>query len=261
MIDENIAVIDIDPFQWGNLLQWLQEQAVLYVCYEKTGLPIFAYHTRLGCVSIKLVISNDRIEEEAKELAGQYQVDTVILFTPETLRDFFDTIQASVSLEFDWDEYMFRALACLLGDFRDKIHVVGDRFSIITGARGLCERLKTEGECVCFFGAFDGEDLWTSLLLFIRHGRITVLTTLDSIVPEATQGIRWQTESREIARKVVLHFNAPTVGALMTKECLKGVIVASDKERYLLEEAKRGSLTLFPSPDEFASFFFGEGDE
>ena len=266
MLHENPLMADIDVDHWRNLQTLLVRSAKasrrIIVIHEKGEILKFVHSKREEIVRNVDRVNDAQADAERIYRANADKVDFVAVFERNAFDQYFAGIQEGWHYGEDLDVFVHRTYA-MLDDFADGIATypgparsqlglqwrIGARYEDVEAA---VQRFITP-ESTLLAGVFEGDELWTTLVLhFDADRRADVVTTVDPSQIEATgreavieAAIAWADDRYGRCDLAVFFADVATARAMLT---------ASDKLAAGREAAARGELIVSRAPAALTGF-------
>lgn len=266
MLHENPLMVDIDVDHWRNLQSLLVTSAKtrrrIVVIHEDGEILKFVHSRREPIV--RNVERIDDAQEAAERIyrANADKVDFVVVYERDAFDQYFAGVQEGWHYGEDLDSYVHRTYA-MLDDFADGIATypgparsqlglqwhVGARYEDVQAA----VQHFVAPESTLLAGVFDGDTLWTTLVLhFDADRRADVVTTVDPSQIEATG--REAVIEAAIAWAEERYGRCDLAAFLADADTARALLAASDKLAAGRDAVARGSLILSRVPASLAGF-------
>ncbi len=263
MLDEQVAIVDVDPFQWRRLWEAIFPagameiypgaggKGFIFVLHDQ-GRVLKAVHTVRGRLPIAQV---DDARALAEELAREYEADQVLIAEKGALQRFWDQAQLQADPALDWDEYVM-----LVNRMRREteglvVHPPEPAVPISPEQVSALAKWLFPGEGYLTFAVFEGNQPWTSALLGFNRGRIVTISTLDALEPLGLQIQDWRRDYPQIAALTERKFYRPVVlGVYMDLPTFQQVVQAEDQGQALVQAVLAGRVIVDPCPEQLSTF-------
>jgi hypothetical protein len=252
---------DIDVNHWRNLQVLLLESAKqkrrIILIHEDGKLLKFVHSHREDIVRSVDRVDQPREVAEKVYRANPGKADFVAVFERRAFDRYFGRIQDTWNPDEDLDEYVHRMYA-MIDEYPDGIVTYPGPASAVLGLQwrlgASYEEVKAAvgqlpAESTAAFGVFEGNTLWTTLILgFDKDRRAKVVTTVDP------SQLAFAATRRDIARNVVewtnRHYPPCSLGLFMGRESARLFLASRDKGKTLSEI--RNDLICDPVPASLA---------
>lgn len=193
MLHENPLMADIDVNHWRNLqgllLESAKEKRRIILIHEDGEILKFVHSERMEIVKSVDQIDNPHVAAEKVYRDNAELVDFVAVFERRAFDTFFGAVQDTWRADEDLDEFVHRTYA-MMDEYPDGIvtypgparTTLGLQWRLGTSYEDIKSAVKkfVPPRSSVVFGVFEGEALWTTLVLgFDENQRINVVTTVD----------------------------------------------------------------------------------
>jgi len=250
MIAGQILMADIDARQWINLIELLRpphrEPAPFLVCLLDGERCLKAWHSRRGVLWGFAFPGPDHWEE----IRRQYEVDFILALPRGALQEIFHAGQSRVETFDNYVRQLFNLIEGLGAALEQYAFWHPKRpFKLNLPSYEKIEktfrRLWPDHSTVGLF-VFDGEAIFTSVILGKENGEVPLFTTLDAFGSETPPP--GERGARRIAELIAGHF-APLHTALFIQlSTLREMRAGAKPLSFLQLSEKRGRATLYPKP-------------
>jgi hypothetical protein len=254
MLHEDPLMLDIDVVHWRNVQSLVLDSAKarrrIIVIHEDGEILKFVHSDREA-----IVTTVDRVDDPHAVAERVYRdnkdlVDFVAVFERRAFDEYFGRFQGTWRADEDLDAFVHRTYA-LLDEYRDGIVTypgparnvlglqwrLGATYEQVTAA---VERYVPPSSTVVF-GVFDGDALWTTLVLgFDADLRADVVTTVDPSVLTVERGRAAIAE--EIVAWVGERYRTCSLALFTSRDGARAFLDAPDKLAALAELQERGDL-------------------
>lgn len=199
MLHQNVLMKDIDLDHWRNLqallLDSAKERRRIVVIHEDGEVLKLVHSERLSVVGAVSRVAEPHTLAEQLYRNNRESVDFVVVFERRAFDEYFGKFQGTWSPAEDLDEYVHRSYA-LLDEYPQGIvtwpepprRTLGLQWRLGSSYEEVKDAVQkyVPANSTVVFGIFDGEELWTTLVLgFDEDRRIDVITT---VVPSDLEG-------------------------------------------------------------------------
>jgi len=226
VISKDIKIIDIDPDQYERAVDFFRkkpraEKKTLIIFYQENRV-IHAVHSKKGPVELK----NFRGPQNLKPLAQEHAVDNVVCLERGALHRFTAGAQSRIRADQPLMEQILAAREPFDREWNAGIHVYPDPFAAIPrlpdfalkAARALLPK-----RIMAVLAVFDRDDVWTSLIVEIKDGEATLLTTTDTLQPLSLDGLDQQRKANRLLDALAHLHGRATVGVFMDRACFEHI--------------------------------------
>ena len=260
MLHENPWMADIDVDHWRNmqtlLLDSAKERRRIIVIHEAGEIQKFVHSERRPIQRAVERITDPRADAEAIYRANEAAVDFVSVFERRAFDDWTARFQDSWRSDEDLDAFVYRQYA-LMDEYPDGIvtypgparSMLGLQWRIGAGCADVQAAVAAfvPPSSSVVFGVFEGETLWSTLVLrFDGDRRVNVITTVDPTE------LALDADRAAVARNVVAWVNARyapcSLGMFTSVEGARGFLADRDKLGALGRLKAAGDLILDPLP-------------
>ncbi|NPV53406.1 MAG: hypothetical protein HPY71_07770 [Firmicutes bacterium] len=271
MLDRNVTMFDIDYKQWRRLydLIWgpYRGRPRVYVLHDG-GRVRKVYHSVLGILPTSGVSVSDP-ESCGRELAEEYNADETVIIERSKLQQLYASWEKSFKVDEDFDDYLVWFFN-MIGQAQDDGAVyIYTRESKEAKPRGITYNglknvlVRVPDGRTAVLAIFSGREIWASLIVGKAGGRVSLVTTTDSLVADGLVITEWKKSYKDILRLVRAKFGWPYLGIFTTREEFERIWWAKDQAAAARQAFFRGNLILDPLPLEVnfmaalpSSFFF-----
>lgn len=264
MLHENPLMIDTDVDHWRNLQSLFLDSAKgkprIIIIHDQGEIQKFAHTAHADIVRPISKITNPKADAEAVYKANAGVCDFVMVIDRRSSDEYFKRVQNAWSPTEDLDEYVSRAFS-LYNAYPDGI--VAYPGSAATQL-GLQWRLGASHAAIkaaaaafvppssrVLFGVFEGDALWTSLILgFDADGRINVVTTIDAA--ELTVKTGRAAIAKEATAWTAKTYGAVSIALFAGLSTVRKFLAETDKLSVLREARQAGDLIADPLPASLA---------
>jgi len=228
MLAKDINIVDIDPFQYENAWGALGRPAgkltepALVVFYHENRL-VLAVHTEKGPVdNVKF-----RGPRNLDLLAGEHGVRRVICLETGALRRVASNAQARLKFDQTLWEQLIACKAAAKTELGAGIHIYPDPFKALPRLPDFAlKALKWvfPRKTLVSLVVFDGDEIWTSLILGVRGGEICLVATSDSLEPMDLKGKNFKARVDRIGGRLAERWGKPTAGFYMDRVAFEQLI-------------------------------------
>jgi hypothetical protein len=261
MLHENPLMVDIDVDHWRNLqslvLDSAKERRRIVVIHEDGEVLKLVHSDREPVRGTVPRVDDAHAVAERLYRENEGNVDFVAVFERRAFDEYFGRFQASWQPDEDLDEFVHRTYA-LLDEYPDGIvtypeparHTLGLQWRIgapYEEVKAAVERLVPP-ETSVVLGVFDGDDLWTTLVLRFDHDlRADVVTTVD-VSQLSARGGR-EAVAAEVVDWVAEQYGTCSLAIFAGLEDARAFLATSEKTRFLHDLDARGGLIAGPLPE------------
>ncbi len=261
MLHENPLMLDIDVNHWRNLQSLLLDSAKarrrIIVIHERGEIQKFVHSQREPIVKNVSRVDDPHAVAEQVYRDNLGKADFVSVFERSGFDEYVGRFQATWRTDVDIDEFVHRTYA-LMDEYPDAIvtypgparQVLGLQWRIGADHDDVCAAVKeyVPPDSTVVFGVFDGDDLWTTLVLgFDADLRINVVTTVD---PSQLPTAHARSEiANEVVRWVDRRYGPCSLGLFTSLENAHAFLESEEKIALLQELAGKGDLIASPIPD------------
>lgn len=264
MLHENPLMTNIDVNHWRNMQQLILESSKpkrrIIVIHENGEIMKFIHSQRVEIAKNVDFINNPKQVAEKIYKDNADVTDFVMVLNRKSVESFFGEIQDTWTAAEDLDVYVHRMFASLDNYPDGVVTYPGDARTNL----GLQWRLGSNYEAVedavstfvvpestVFFGVFEGNSLWGSLVLgFDAEKKINIITTADPSELKLTGD--WKQQGGELVDWVNKKFPACSLGIFTDLEDAKQILKSKEKLTSLLSAKQRGKLLVDPVPQALA---------
>jgi hypothetical protein len=251
---------DIDVNHWRNLQELVLDSAKakrrIILIHERGELLKFVHSQREEIVKTVDRVDDPLAVAEKVYRSNQGKADFVVVLERRAVEKYFANVQDTWNVHEDLDEYVHRMFS-ILDEYEDGIVTYpGSARSTL----GLQWRLGASYESVkaavdkfvpanstVIFGIFQGNSLWTSLVLgFDSEKSINHITTFDP--SERLLNGDWHAQARELVEWVNKKFSTCSLGFFLDRASVVQFLKTSDKLAIIRSLAKDGKLDIYPIP-------------
>lgn len=263
MLHQNPLMNDIDVNHWRNLqvlfLESAKQKRRIIMIHENGKLLKFVHSHREEIVRNVDRVDQPRAVAETVYRANTGKVDFVAVFERRAFDQYFGRVQDTWRADEDLDEYVHRMYA-MIDEYPDGLVTYPGPASAVLGlqwrlgatyeeVKAVVSQLPADSTAV--FGVFDGNELWTTLVLgFDGDRRAKVATTVDP------SQLASATTRKDIARNVVDWTNRRyprcSLGLFMGRESARAFLSSRDKKQALGEIMAKNDLIADPVPTSLA---------
>ncbi|NPV87326.1 MAG: hypothetical protein HPY45_15110 [Anaerolineae bacterium] len=260
MLHENPLMADIDVDHWRNMQQLLLESSKtkrrIIIIHEQGEILKFIHSQRL-----EIVKRVERVDDPQKTAEKVYKdnaaiTDFVMVLERKSVERYFAKVQDSWTAAEDLDVYVHRMFA-MLDEYPDGIVTYPGRARVNLGLQWrVGAKYESVQEAVrrfvppqstVFFGIFEGNRLWASLLLgFDAERKIDIITTADPSELSLTGD--WQEQSKQLVEWVNKKYPRCAIGVFTSLEDAKRILKDEEKMKRIAEARQRGGLLIDPLP-------------
>lgn len=265
MLHENPLMADIDVDHWRNLQSLLLESAKekrrIIVIHERGKILKFAHSAKAAIVRPISEVTDAHKDAEAIYDANVATTDMVVVIERSASDAYFKAVQDAWTPADDIDVYVHRAFT-LMGQYHDGIVVfpgpanyrlglqwrLGASYAEVEAAVQIFAKPETS----VVFGVFEGDTLWTTLVLHFDAARkIDVVTTVDPTELKAV-GSR-EAVVAEVTEWVGKQYGAVSLGLYSDRAGAERFLKAVDKAKALSELRRTDALIAKPLPAPLAA--------
>lgn len=269
MLHENPLMVDADVDHWRNLQSLLLESAKgkrrIIVIHEDGQILKFVHSHKADIVKPVERIDDPHVAAKAIYDANPGACDFVAVFERRGFDRYFGAFQDTWRADEDLDVYVQRSYAMMdeypdaivtyPGPARDTLGLqwrLGTTYAAATDA----VRRYVDPESSVVFGVFDGDALWTTLVLrFDRDLRADVVTTVDP--SEVVLSGSRESVAARIVSWAEVRYGRCSIGLFTDLEGARSLLAATDKGAALGALATRGALIANPVAIGLAPAFVG----
>ncbi len=244
MIDQDIAVIDIDPVSWRNLgrmrKELIPDQRILTVLKDEGRIvAVFDHHRRRP---VEIPDASEAPGELARRLfqdnGGAF--DKVRVWEREALKEFAKEISFPLRQELDRDDYQHWARALRRTNYRGTIaeYPPYEEEKDPFGYPLLRSFVGNHDDSILFIAAFAGGAPSFNLILGVKNKKVNLLTTWDAFGGEELKP-DWAAAEAKLAAK----FGPVSAGMMIEKDALAAIFRAEKKEEEIGRARAAGILS------------------
>lgn len=258
MLHQNPLMADIDVDHWRNLQALLLNSAKakrrIIVIHEGGKILKFAHSAKAAIFKPVDRISDAKADAKAIYTANSASTDFVMVVDRKASDAYFRAVQDAWTPEDDIDVYVHRSYK-LMDDYADGIATypgpassrlglqwrLGASFAEVEAA----VQAFAQAERSVVFGVFEGDALWTTLVLrFDANRRIDVVTTVDPT--EITATGKRDAVAKAVVDWVSAHYGAVCLGLFTDLAGAKRFLEATNKAEVILDLHRAGALIAKP---------------
>lgn len=267
MLHENVWMADIDVNHWRNLQALLLESAKarprIILIHENGELLKFVHSRRAEIVRNVDRVDNPREVAEKVYRANQGKADFVLVFERRAVDRYFAQFQDTWNPKEDLDEFVHRQFA-LMDCYPDGIvtyprparETLGLQWRVGASydqVKAAVDRFVPPDSTVVF-GIFEGDTLWTTLVLrFDADRRADVVTTVNPS-EVITRGDR-EGIAREVVGWVNRKYPSCALGLFADLESARAFLSSKDKLETIRDLIGAEKVLANPVPEALADSF------
>lgn len=220
MLAKDVKVIDIDPDHVERAMATIQsrpaaEKTTLIVFYSENR-AVHAVHSKKGPVRIE----DFRGPNNLKPLAEKYGADRVVCVQRGSVRRALAGAQARIKPEHTLLEQIIAGKEPFEREWGNGIHVYPDPLAGIPrvpdfALRAL--RLFLPKKMLLMVVVYEREKIWTSLVLGVSGGEVSMVSTTDTLQPVSLEGLDAQQKAARLAAALQRRHGRPTVCVFMDR--------------------------------------------
>ncbi|MFA6451017.1 MAG: hypothetical protein WCX65_16195 [bacterium] len=251
MISKNIKIIDIDPDQYERAFEFFRnkpraEKKTLIIFYQENRV-IHSIHSKKGPVEI----TNFRGPQNLKPLAKEFEVDNVVCVERGAIHRFTAGAQSRIRMDRPLMEQLLAGREPFEREWGAGIHVYPDPIASIPrlpdfalkAARSL---LPKKG--LAIITVFDRDEVWISLILEMKDGEATLISTTDTLQPLSLEGLDTPHKINLLLETLARVHGRATVGVFMDRACFEHLAAHPKPLGALARLAHLKWVTIRPLP-------------
>lgn len=242
MLAKDVQITGIDPVQYEHLVGAFEPfmpdggERLLIVFFQENRV-LHAVHSERGPVETVDFKGPGSLER----LATEHNVDRVVCIESGAVRRIFTKAQASLKYSQSLWEQILSCRTAFKMELNSGIYVFPDPFRSIPEIPDFVLRLFrmfVPEEMVLVAGVMDSGRVWTSLVVGLDKGEVSLVTTTDSLegMGEEFQDLR--TAAGIIAGGTAARWGTPTAGVFMERAAFEQLL-ASSKPLYTFADLVR----------------------
>lgn len=260
MLHENPLMADIDVSHWRNLqallLDSAKERRRIIVIHDGGRILKFAHSAKVAIVRPITEVTNAQKDAEAIYQANAATTDFVMVVERKASDAYFRAVQNAWTPADDIDVYVHRAFT-LMGEYPEGIVAFPGPANYRLGLQWRLGASYAQVEAAvkafaspnssAVLGVFEGEALWTTLVLHFDAARkIDVVTTVDPTELAAKAGR--DIVATEVTEWVGKRYGAVSLGLFTDTAGARYFLEAVNKAGALAELRRTGALIAKPLP-------------
>lgn len=200
MIDKDVYIVDIDPYTWRNLGVMLnlgnEAKRSFYVLCDDEGEIINAYDTKNGVTLIEGSVQDPRLYAE-NLIKQNPEIHRVFVFKKSALVEFNKQMQKHAYEDMDVDEYIEYAVQQFNSIEGIYVYPAIDIPPVIKLLKRHVENMADNTySTVCIF---DGEDLYFSIIVGKRYGKVNFISTMDHLDNMGVKNVKWKDKEKVLS--------------------------------------------------------------
>ena len=261
MLHENALMVDIDVDHWRNLQNLLldsaKEKRRIIIIHEEGEIIKFVHSGKAKITRPITRVTQPQADAKAVYEANRATTDFVLIVERRASDEYFRKIQDTWTVNDDIDEYVHRAFVTM-DDYPDGIAAfpgpassrLGLQWRLGASYEGIEQAIKAfipADSCVVF-GIFEGDRLWSSLVLgFGAERRITLVTTVDP--SELTVKTGRQAIAHDVVSWTGRKFSPVALGLFADIADARQFLSRTDKPEVIRNLFRTGKLLADPVPE------------
>jgi hypothetical protein len=263
MLHANPLMADIDVDHWRNLqsllVQSAKRQRRIIVIHERGEILKFVHSGREEIVKPidRIVDPQDAAEQIYR--ANQDKVDFVAVYERGAFDRYFALIQDTWQYGEDLDTYVHRTYE-MLDEFSEGMvtypgparYQLGLQWQVGATYEDILAAVKhfVSPESTVLAGVFDGDELWTTVVLhFDADRKADVVTTVD---PSQITAVGREALVEDVIAWAEERYGRCDLAVFTDVDGAKALLASTDKVAVALEAARRGALIVGRAPAELS---------
>jgi len=262
MISADILIRDIDANGWANLVSLIDPNTVrrlageaerppgrkkrLFVIFEENSV-LKAYHTEKGSILDGFKWNGP---QDLEIVSRREDVDAVVAVDRDSLSRIFARSQRNTDMRDDFVKQilgMYDSVAMEVGKglyFHPERKL--KRITYENIQKGF--KLGTQDNTTILFYLFDGNQIWTSLIVGIKDGDVDMVTSHDALAARGVFVYDWKKDYKKILGASKQAFRKPSIGVFGDVRSFARVARSRKTLKALNEERKKKNIILDPLP-------------
>lgn len=264
MLSASPSMLDIDVNHWRNLHTLILESASarprIVLIHEDGELLKFVHSQGAEIAGNVERVGDPREVAEQVYNANAANADFAVVFERRAVDRYFARVQDTWSADEDVDEYVHRMYA-MLDEYPEGIVTYPGPASTTLGLQwrvgASYEEVKSAvetfvpPETTVVFGIFEGDELWSSLVLgFGADKRIEAVTTADP--SELTTDGGFEATCRDVVAWVNREYPPCSLGLFTDTDGARVLLESRDKPAAMRELTGEGRLIADPLPEQLS---------
>ncbi len=243
MFSKDLQIVDIEPNHIQNVYDFIlrgsdvRKKNIIMIIYRGNKI-LTAIHFEKGPLYDLPFTSPDRLEEIAKTVPSEL----VICIENRVLRTIMSNFQIALNLHDDF----IKQFSCLLRNIREfvgrGVYLYPKNFQYIFElpidkfvefSRFIFYLIRN---FIFAFVVFDGDDIWTSLIICVRNKEISLITTTDHL--QLNESLSREEKIKEIMTTLKRYYKRRPYTLILDKALFNFIISSRNSFKTLLSTRK-----------------------
>jgi hypothetical protein len=220
VLAKNIKFIDIDPDHIERALDTIRkrppaEKTTLFVFYSENRV-IHAVHSKKGPVRI----SEFRGPGSIKTLAKEFGVDRVVCLQHGAVRRALAGAQTKIKIDQTMLEQILAGRESFDREWGNGIHVYPDPLANVPRVPDFARRalrIFLPKQLLVMLVVFERDEVWTSLVLGVTDGEVSLVSTTDMLQPISLEGLDIPRKANRLTAALRRRHGRPTACIFMDR--------------------------------------------
>jgi len=227
VLSRDVKIVDIDPHQYENLVSVIRQrgsggilEAPALIVFFRDNKAVHAVHTTRGPLEDVKYSGPSGMER----MMSEHGVERVACIEVGSIRRLWSNAQAHMRHDMTMWEQILAVRTAARKEFDSGIHIYPDPLGAVPPLPGFVVkliRLLVPARILLSVAAFEGDRVWTSLILGIRNGEISLITTTDSLGTLKLHGRQIADHAAAVNRAVKNTWEEPTAGFYMDRSAFE----------------------------------------
>lgn len=268
MLHENLKIMDWGADMWNNLYHSIFHKTApksTIIILHKDNLPLKIIHTTDGIkpelkpIFTKEISESGNLKDAVKAIYKAENVDTVYAISQPAIRTIFRDFQLAIDMDDSYIKQLFTLKDAMAKEFGhgiiqypDTLHKLKDiEYDVIKKFFGLIPN-----DTLFMLTVFEENDIWTNWVIGVQDESISMITTIDAILPESTILKSWRKEHHILTKAVHKKFGTKPISFFMDKSTFSGFMHSKNKLDYILEATSAKKIVSKMIPMKYRILFY-----
>ena len=268
MLHENLKIMDWGADMWNNLYHSIFHKGTpksTILILHRDNIPLKVIHTTDGIrpdlkqVFSQLMAGSGNVKDAVRAIYNAENVDTVCAISQPAIRTIFRDFQLALDMDDSYIKQLFTLKDAMAKEFGHGIiqypytlqRLKDIEYDVIKKVFGFIPN-----NTLFMLTVFEENDIWTNWVIGVQDGSVSMITTIDAILPESTVLKSWRKEHHILTKAVHKKFGTKPISFFMDKSTFSGFIHSRNKFDYILEATSAKRIIAKMIPIKYRVFIF-----
>lgn len=226
MLSTDVLVQDIDADGWANLFSLADRRTIkrilnetvkiraprkrLFIMYQGENV-LKAWHSEKGSLLDDFVWSGP---SDIESIANRYDVDRITVVERSAIPRIYENFQKRMNFKDTYVKQIFTIIEAVRAEIGKGLMFYPEPKipHLSYEAVNQIYKIFVPDNATVVFYLFEGERVWTSLIIGIKNGLVDLLTSHDALVADGFEVKNWREDYKKINELIAKKFREPAIG-------------------------------------------------